>query len=112
MSITDEKAELPDQLYVASKIKSLFKRTVNLMPMCIAFPLDFIRDFTVPMADTADWNRTRGAILPVLIPWGFCMLWGFIRSQDQEENAYYLKILLILLAPTIMLGIYIRCRTT
>lgn len=82
------------------------------MPMCITFPLDFIRNWTVPMADTADWNRTRAAILPVLIPWGFCMLWGFIRDKDTESNAYFINILLIALVPTILFGVYIRCRTT
>jgi hypothetical protein len=67
--------ETPDALYVAGRLKLFVKRTdtVRSSPLekiasVITIPLEIIRNYTIPMADFADWDRNRAAILPLCIP--------------------------------------------
>lgn len=40
----------------------------------IEVPLNFLRDFTIPMADYSDWDRFRASVLPMTIPTAFMFL--------------------------------------
>ena len=71
----------PDQLFVAGKMRNIFKRTqsrattwLGYVTKIVEIPLNLLRDYTVPMAEVSDWSRNRAAILPLTIPVGFCLL--------------------------------------
>ena len=73
--------EVPDALYVAGRLKMFVKRTNTVRSSIlekaasfITIPLEFLRNYTIPMADFADWDRNRASILPLCIPTGFCLL--------------------------------------
>lgn len=93
----DEEEEAPDALFVAMKIKSTFKRTdggsvIGSLSKIVEVPLNFIRDYTTPMADKFEWDRTRAAIIPLTLPWAFSFLRGMItlghdaQDDDTEEK--------------------------
>ena len=75
----EEEEEAPDALYVAMKIKSTFKRTESnsVLSSCwriVEIPLNFLRDYSTPMADKYEWDRNRAAIIPLTLPWAFSFL--------------------------------------
>ena len=49
-------------------------------------PLNFVRDYTVPMAEKVEWDRTRAAILPFFIPWAFFFLQGSFTINDDSVD--------------------------
>jgi hypothetical protein len=62
-------------------LKNIFKRTASSEGGCcdcvtalVTVPLNFLRDYSCPMADFADWDRTRASILPLCMPAAFCCL--------------------------------------
>ena len=71
----------------------MFKRSeddggiFNLAWKVFEVPLNFLRDYTVPMAERAEWNRTRAWILPICIPWAFCFLQGFLTTNDDSVDS-------------------------
>jgi hypothetical protein len=75
--------EVPDALYVVSRLKMLIKRTNNSqtcgdrLAAIITVPLAFLQNYTIPMADFADWDRTRASILPLTVPVGYSLLGHF-----------------------------------
>ena len=75
----------------------------------IEIPLTFLRDYTTPMADPADWDRNRAAILPLTLPISFFYLQKFLTPDDPQP---YLWICAGLAPFGLAAGIYIRCRTT
>ena len=73
----------PDALFVAQKIKMTFKRTEgdSVIGKCwriVEIPLNFLRDYSVPMADSCEWDRNRAALIPLTGPWAFAFLNGYI----------------------------------
>lgn len=77
----DAEEQVPDQLFIATKVKNVFKRTEDDDGGCcscvfkiVEFPLNFIRNYSCPMADFADWDRNRASILPLCVPAAFCFL--------------------------------------
>lgn len=64
------------------KLKMVFRRAEDdssLISKCwkiVEIPLEFVRNYTVPMAEFGDWNRNRASVLPVSFLWGFFFLWG------------------------------------
>jgi hypothetical protein len=64
-----------------------FKRTedVSFVGKCwliVEVPLNFLRDYTVPMADKYEWDRNRAAIIPLTLPWAFFFLQGWLTTGD------------------------------
>ena len=47
----------------------------NLMKV-IEIPLNFLRDYTIPIADDEAWNRNRASVLPCFIVLAFLYLNG------------------------------------
>lgn len=77
----------------------------------IAIPLNFMRNYTVPMGDIAEWDRTRAAIVPIFMPLAFFVLMGFIGKDDKGVwTADLLPVGLWLMIPGAIAGIYIRFR--
>lgn len=75
----------------------------------IEVPLTFIRDYTCPMADNADWDRTRASILPLTLPISFLYLQKYLTYETPQP---YLWVCLGLLLPGLMISCYIRFKTT
>mgnify|MGYP007078245645 CR=1 FL=1 len=84
--------------------------------MVYEWPLTFLRDYSVPMGDFADWDRKRAAILPLTIP-AFCC----IMPLPINDTPYYFDpdtrrtagiVTLFCLIPGFMVSIYIFFRTT
>ena len=110
-----EGQELPDQLFIATRIKNIFKRTqedgvLNTCWLVVEVPLNFLRNYSTPMADNADWDRCRASILPLTVPISFFYLQKYLAEGEDIQTI--LTICAILLAPGAIISIYIRCRTT
>jgi hypothetical protein len=67
-----------EQNFAAQKLKIQFKRAgdnnESKLDKCwkiVEIPLNFLRDFSVPMADFDDWDRFRASVLPFTIPTAF-----------------------------------------
>lgn len=113
-----------DQLYTANKARNIFKRTEDtksancftFLSKIVEIPLTFIRDYSIPMGDFAEWDRTRGAILPLTLPAAVCTLplpsvdLPFYFDDDTRFKAGMAT--LCMLIPGIMFTIYIAFRTT
>lgn len=96
---------------MASKAKNLFKRAARDVPILIlTWPLDFLRDLTIPMGEDAAWSRNRAMIYPMTLPFAFAILYKFLLEPETKELT--LKICLWLLIPGFFMSIYIRTRTT
>lgn len=68
-----------------------FKRTGDegYLDACwklVEVPLNFFRDYTVPMASSAEWDRNRAAIIPITVPWAFFFLQGLLTYGDDSSN--------------------------
>lgn len=66
-------------------MKNLFKRVKEeeekkniLLKMwsIVEITLNFLRDFTIPMAENDQWNRNIGAIYPLTVPAAYFFLQG------------------------------------
>jgi len=53
-------------------------KCLDIIQNFITIPLNFMRDYTVPMGDINDWNRNRAAIVPITMPIAFFILMGFV----------------------------------
>lgn len=69
----------------------VFKRTqqddesiIDKIFSVIDIPLNFFRDYTVPMADVSEWNRLRAAIVPLTMPFAFFYLQGMLTTGDDS----------------------------
>ena len=53
----------------------------------VEVPLNFLRDYSVPMADKSEWDRNRAAIIPITLPWAFFFLLGdFTLNHDSVDS--------------------------
>ena len=82
--------------------KTKEKGFVDTVLSFVTYPLKVARDFTIPMVEDGDWNRNRAAIVPILIPTAISLLCGVLDFGT----------VLLLTLPCLMLGIYIRVRTS
>ena len=75
----------------------------------IEVPLCFIRDYTVPMAEHASWNRNRASIVPMTITIAFFYLGGSLTDDglDWEKNEM-LQIGVYAMIPGLLIGLIIR----
>lgn len=110
---------------MARKIHTTFKRSTNdnIFSKCwkiVEVPLNFLRDYTVPMAELAEWDRTKASILPFIIPWAFCFLQGWLtiggdsvdthveeRAAEKSDQSLYVKVCLYSMIPATFCSIYI-----
>lgn len=94
ISLDGDEQEAPkDALFLANKLKSVFKRSeedggiFSMVWKVVEVPLNFLRDYTVPMAESAEWDRNRAVILPFCIPWAFCLLQGWLTTNDDSVDS-------------------------
>ena len=82
---------LVDDLYQGLKFKALLKkaRMQGVHGICFnlfAIPLNFVRNYTIPMAEEDAWDRTRAAVTPITSPLAFMYLFGLLSDWDIEEG--------------------------
>ena len=70
----------------------------------IDWPLNFLRDLTIPAGDREKWDRTKMSIVPVFLPMAFLYLFGFVDEIDSVP--FYIGAFGAI--PGIAIGIYIR----
>lgn len=58
------------------------------------------------MAEYDDWDRFRASILPLTLPVSFCFLYSFL-TEDPETTSSTLIVCAILMAPGLVLSVYI-----
>lgn len=71
----------------------MFKRTDEEEGGCFAclfkiveYPLNFLRNYTTPMADFGDWDRNRASILPLFLPAGFTLLQNMLLGEKEDGS--------------------------
>jgi hypothetical protein len=72
----------------------------------VAAPLNFLRDYTVPMGELDAWDRTRASITLVTMPLAFFVLMGWIGG----DNLTLLWVSLGWMPVGAILGVLIRFR--
>lgn len=97
VSLDEDVVAPQDDIYLANKIKNTFKRSTDegLGSKCwkiVEIPLNFLRDYTVPMAEKAEWDRTKASILPMFLPWAFCFLQGMFTIGDDSVDLHEDKV--------------------
>ena len=89
-------------------------KCIALIKKGIALPLNFMRDYTVPMGELSAWDRNRAAIVPAFMPLAFFVLMGFVERQkvdgETSWDVTFLWIGLACMVPGALLGIFIRFR--
>lgn len=108
-----EQGELvPDSLYIAHKIKTLFRReyqesgVTGFFWKFLAFITNLFRDISIPMAEMEAWNRNRAAIVVVMMPSFYFFLSGDLVGDDVDDLTYW--IILVMLVPCIFLALLVR----
>ena len=79
----DDEQGVPDRLFVAQRLKMMFKKSSDetisdRLFKIIEIPLNFLRDYSIPMAEEGEWSRFRAAVLPLTIPCFILILNGNI----------------------------------
>lgn len=99
---------------MAKRDNKLGIKWLDLIKKCIALPLNFMRDYTVPMGELSAWDRNRAAIVPTFMPLAFFVLMGFVEREKVDNvtswDVTFLWIGLICMVPGALLGIFIRFR--
>jgi len=83
---------------------------VSTFMLFIRIPLDFLRDYTCPMAEKESWDRNRAAILPLTMITAFFYLGGDLNS-DSDSKDFYWKISAFSLLPGGLLALLVRLKT-
>jgi len=76
-------------------MKRLLKKPKNgylqILFKILDYPLDFIRDYTIPPAQDGEWNRLRASVTPATMTLAFMCLWPMVskeikaRQEDPEK---------------------------
>lgn len=69
----------------------------------IDFPLNLMRDLTIPAGDKEKWDRTKMSFVPIFLPFSMFYLYGFI--EDTESPLF--SIGLYLAIPGAIIGLFI-----
>ena len=83
----------------------------------IDYPLNFIRDYTIPPAQDGDWSRMRACVTPATMPLAFFTLSEMLskeikkRIHDPKTPLIYTIISCCAILPGAIIGIFIRYRT-
>jgi sodium/potassium/calcium exchanger 6 len=104
-----------DTLFNAQRLKILFKNSKDGDSLSdrfftvIDWPLNILRNFTIPAGSMDNWDRLKMAFVPIFIPLAFCVLMGFIHDFQKDFNT--ISICLILMVPGAIIGGLILFKT-
>jgi len=78
-----------DTLATAQRLKILFKNShedtgCDVFFNFIDFPVNLMRNYTIPAGSMDNWDRTKMAIVPITISYAFCFLMGLINDTDED----------------------------
>lgn len=102
----------PEQNFAAQLLKMQFKRQQNSnskLDLCwkiVEIPFNFVRDYSIPMAEFEEWDRNRASILPLTVPISFAFLYAFLT--DEESRNMTLLVCACLAGPGLIFCIYIQ----
>lgn len=68
--------------------------------------MNFLRDFSVPMADYDDWDRFRASVLPLSVPISFMFLWKLLTEEEGTRRTALIAAA-IMAAPGAVASIYL-----
>ena len=74
-------------------------------------PLNFFRDYSIPMADFDDWDRFRASVLPMTVPVSFLFLWKLLTDESESVRHTAMIVAAILAAPGALCSLYLSCCT-
>lgn len=68
-------------MFIVNKLRTMFKGAkeegiLDIFMRIIAFPLNLLRDYTVPIGEEDAWDRERAAVIPMTITLAFFILNG------------------------------------
>ena len=65
------------------------KGFVDSVSSLVTVPLNFIRDYSIPMSEDQTWNKTRAAIIPLTLPTAMAIITGnlnlFATTEEEQE---------------------------
>lgn len=73
----------------------------------VEVPLNFLRDFSIPMAEFDDWDRFRASVLPLTIPTAFMFTQQFLTSDEGSTRRLCWIIAGAMAAPGLVCSIYL-----
>lgn len=103
-------------MFIVNKLRTMFKGAkdegiLDIFMRIIAFPLNLLRDYTVPIGEEDAWDRERAAVIPMTLVLAFFILNGNI-APGQEDKWTYFYIGLISFIPGGFIGVFIYIKTT
>lgn len=102
----------PEQNFAAQLLKMQFKRQgsgdskLDLCWKVVEVPLNFLRDYSIPMAEFEEWDRNRASLLPLTVPISFAFLYEYLNDEDTRDLT--LLVLAIMAGPGLIFCIYIQ----
>ena len=115
----------PERWYVTQLLRASLKRGkedgyCSCIMQVVYWPLNKLRDYTIPMSSEEDWDKTRAIILPPLICISFMYLFGDFNDltdpnasdDDKQGDLKMLYISLIVGACSLVASLLIYCYTT
>jgi sodium/potassium/calcium exchanger 6 len=78
-------------LATAQRLKILFKNShedssFDIFFNIIDFPVNLLRDYTIPAGSMDNWNRTKMTIVPITISFALCLLMGWIDDLEEDKD--------------------------
>lgn len=83
-----------NQVFVAERLRMMFRRAkeegiFTTIQKIVGYPLDILRDLTIPPSNEESYDRNKLAMMPLTVPFSFCFLMGIIGNSltvyDPEE---------------------------
>jgi len=80
--------------FIAAKMRISLRQIhdkgfVDSVSSLVTVPLNFVRNYSIPMSEDESWNKNRAAILPLTLPTGMAIITGhlnlFTKVEDEQE---------------------------
>lgn len=59
---------------------------MTLWRLLVEVPLNFLRDYTVPITDKDEWDRNRAAIVVLFTPFALFYFLGFTGGDEDQTS--------------------------
>jgi sodium/potassium/calcium exchanger 6 len=103
-----------DALFTAQRLKLLFKRSkedgpIDIVLNILDFPINFLRDYTIPPGHNENWDRKRMTFVPITISFAAVLLFGVLDDWEEDKNVVWICTALSIFG--VFVGLTIRYRT-
>ena len=70
--------------FIAAKMRISLRQIhdkgfVDSVSSLVTVPLNFVRNYSIPMSEDESWNKNRAAILPLTLPTGMAIITGHLN---------------------------------